>query len=78
MAKAIICFYENSKKAINEAKMEENKISWAIISHQLENEFSELSQMKFKDPETPKDELIKYFDDLCDSIDQGFRKLLLG
>ena len=78
MAKAIICFYENSKKAINEAKMEENKISWAIISRQLENEFSELSQMKFKDPETPKDELIKYFDDLCDSIDQGFRKLLLG
>lgn len=78
MAKAIVCFYENSKKAISESKMEENKISWAIISNQLETEFTELTQMKFKDPEIPKDELIKYFDDLCDSIDQGFRKLMLG
>jgi V-type H+-transporting ATPase subunit A len=78
MAKTIVHFYENAKRAINESKMEDTKISWALIANQLENEFSELSQMKFKDPETPKDEILKYFDDLCDSIDQGFRKLLLG
>jgi V-type H+-transporting ATPase subunit A len=78
MAKAIVCFYENAKKAINESKMEENKISWALIANQLDAEFNELPQMKFKDPETPKEELNKYFDDLCDSIDQGFRKLMLG
>lgn len=78
MAKAIICFYENTKKILNESKMEDNKISWAIISNQLDHEFSELAQMKFKDPEIPKDELNKYFDDLCDSIEQGFRKLLIS
>ena len=78
MMKCICCFYENARKAINESQMSDNKISWAVISNQLEEQFYELTQMKFKDPELPKEELIKYFDDLCDDIEQGFRKLQLG
>jgi len=78
MMKALCCFYENSKKAIDESQRTESKISWALICNQLEDQFYELTQMKFKDPETPLEELNKYFDDLCDDIDNGFRKLTLG
>lgn len=78
MMKAICCFYDNARKTINESQMTDNKISWAIISNQLEDQFYELTQMKFKDPELPEEELSKYFDNLCDEIEQGFRKLTLG
>jgi len=78
MMKAICCFYENSRKAINESQMSDNKVSWAIISNLLDDQFYELTQMKFKDPKIPEEEMNKYFTDLCDDIEQGFRKLALG
>jgi len=78
MMKAICCFYENARRTINESQMTDNKVSWAIIYNQLSDEFYELTQMKFKDPETPEEEMTKYFDDLCERTEQGFRKLLLG
>ena len=78
MMKAIVRFYENSKRAINESLKSEKKISWAIISNSIEKQLLELSQMKFKDPRLPKEEMLKYFTDLNDSIDNEFRRLLLG
>jgi V-type H+-transporting ATPase subunit A len=78
MMKAICCFYENSRKAINESQMSDNKVSWAIISNLLDDQFYELTQMKFKDPKIPEEEMNKYFTDLCDDIEQGFWKLALG
>jgi len=78
MMKAIVRFFENSKRAINESLKSEKKISWAIISNSIEKQLIELSQMKFKDPRIPKDEMMKYFADLNDAIDNEFRRLLLG
>lgn len=78
MMKAIVRFFENSKRAINESLKSEKKISWAIISNSIEKQLIELSQMKFKDPRIPKEEMMKYFTDLNDSIDNEFRRLLLG
>jgi V-type H+-transporting ATPase subunit A len=78
MMKAIVRFFENSKRAINESLKSEKKISWAIISNSIEKQLIELSQMKFKDPRIPKDEMMKYFTDLNDAIDNEFRRLLLG
>ena len=78
MMRSICCFYENARRAIDESQRTENKISWAVIANQLEDQFYELTQMKFKDPEIPTEELNKYFDDLCDDIENGFRKLALG
>jgi hypothetical protein len=34
--------------------------------------------MKFKDPRIPQSEMVKYFSDLGDAIDNEFRRLLLG
>jgi V-type H+-transporting ATPase subunit A len=78
MMKAICCFYENSRRAIDESQRSDIKVSWAVISNQLEEQFYELTQMKFKDPDTPVEEMNKYFDELCDDIESGFRKLALG
>lgn len=78
MMKAICTFYENARRAIDESQRSENKVSWAIIANQLEDQFYELTQMKFKDPELPAEELNEYFDKLCDDIENGFRKLALG
>ena len=78
MMKCICCFFDNAKKVINESLMSESKISWAVINNQLEQQFLELSQMKFQDPEQPKEELNDYFENLCDEIETGFRKLALA
>lgn len=78
MMKAIVKFFENSKRAINESIKSEKKISWAVINNSIEKQLLELSQMKFKDPMIPKEEMLKYFSNLYEEIDNEFRRLLLG
>lgn len=78
MMRCIVKFFDNAKRVISESMKSERKISWAIINNSIEKQLLELSQMKFKDPKTPKDEFGKYFENLCDEIDNEFRKLLLG
>ena len=76
MMKCIVCFFENAKRAIVESQMSEKKISWAVIIAHLEEQFLELSQMKFKDPLTPVEIMNQYFDKLCDEFDSKFRDLV--
>lgn len=78
MMKAIVKFFENSKRAINESVKNEKKISWAVINNSIEKQLLELSQMKFKDPMIPQEEMMKYFSNLNEEIDNEFRRLLLG
>lgn len=75
MMKCIVTFYENAQRVIAESQLTEKKISWAVINTRLEEEFLELSQMKFKDPMTPAEELQVYFDELCETIETKFRNL---
>ena len=53
MMKSIVRFFECAKRAIGDSSKSERKISWAVISTQIEKCFLELSQMKFKDPKIP-------------------------
>ena len=78
MMKAIVKFFENAKRAINESLKSERKISWAIINNSIEKQLLELSQMKFKDPKIPQEEMMRYFTDLYEQIDNEFRRLMLG
>ena len=78
MMKCIIRFYDNAKRVINESLKSDKKVSWAIISNSVEKHLLELSQMKFKSPDIPRSESEQYFLNLCDEIDNEFRKLLLG
>ena len=78
MMRCIVRFFENAKRAINESSRSEKKISWALINTNVEKPFLELSQMKFKDPTLPKAEFDVYFNNLCDEIDNEFRKLVIG
>jgi len=74
-----ICkFFECSRRVIIDSQKSEKKISMALILTAIEKPFLELSQMKFKDPRTPKQEILAYFDNLCDEIENEFRKLVLG
>jgi hypothetical protein len=43
MMKAIVKFFENSKRAINESLKSERKISWAVINNSIEKQLLELS-----------------------------------
>lgn len=78
MMKCMTLFYENAKRVIVESQMSEKKISWGMIQSSLESSFLELSQMKFKDPLTPVDELEEYFNNLHERFDNEFRQLALG
>ena len=75
MMKCICTFFDTAKKCINESKGDK-KITWGLIQNQLEKQFLELSQMKFKDPKTPKNELMQYFQNICDEIRTEIRKLM--
>jgi len=59
-----------------ESQMTEKKISWTVINAHLEEEFLELSQMKFKHPLTPLEEMNQYFDKICDAIETKIRELV--
>ena len=76
--RCIVKFFENAKRVINESLKSERKISWAIINNSIEKQLLELSQVKFKDPKTPREEIQSYFDNLIEEIENEFRKLLLG
>ena len=76
MMKCIVCFFENAKRVILESQMTEKKISWTVINAHLEKEFLELSQMKFKHPLTPLEEMNQYFDKICDAIENKIRELV--
>lgn len=76
MMKCIVNFYDNSKRAIMESQMTEKKISWAVISVHLDDEYNELSRMKFQDPMMDKEEMQQYFDKLCEEMDSKFRDLV--
>jgi V-type H+-transporting ATPase subunit A len=78
MMKAIVRFFDNSKRIINDSSKSERKISWAIIQNSIERLFLELSQMKFKDPKMAQSDMMAYFENLVEDIDNEFRKLLLG
>ena len=78
MMKCIVRFFENSKRSIVDSHKSEKKISWALIANSVADPLYQLTQMKFKDPKTEEKALAKYFVDLYDSIDEGFRRLIHG
>ena len=78
MMKCIVRFFDNAKRVIQESTKSEKKISWGLINNSIEKQFLELSQMKFRDPKLSKEEHAQYFTNLCDEIDNEFRRLVLG
>jgi V-type H+-transporting ATPase subunit A len=62
MMKCIVCFFENSKRAILESQMTEKKISNSVILAYLDFEFQQLVQMKQIHPNVPVHEMNAIFD----------------
>lgn len=72
MMKAIVKFFDNCIRII-----ESKKVSMGYIEQTQSDLTYELTQMKFKSPLMPEQEVRKYFDDLHTSIDDKFREMSL-
>jgi len=79
MMKCIVGYYENCKKVLLESQKTERKISMALIEEAFgKTIIKQLKQMKFIDPSLPEKEIVKKTDELAESIESEFRKLLHG
>jgi len=80
MMKCIVTYFEACKKVLLESqKSETKKISMALIEETFAKTIiKDLKEMKFIDPATPDKEMQKKLDDLAETIDNEFRKLLHG
>lgn len=79
MMKCMVAFYENCKKVLLESQKTERKISMALIEESFEKGIIDsLKRMKEINPELSKTEITKKLDDLADTIENEFRKLLHG
>ena len=76
MMKCIVKFHESCLRVITEEKRSDRKISMAMIESSFGKDILyELTQMKFKIPTIPEQEMRKYFDDFYDKIEQKFTDL---
>ena len=74
--KCIVKFHESCLRVITEEKRSDRKISMAMIESSFGKDILyELTQMKFKIPTIPEQEMRKYFDDFYDKIEQKFTDL---
>jgi len=75
MMKAIVKFYDNCFRIITDNSKSDRKVSMGYIETTLSDVIYELTQMKFKRPDEPEQEVRKYFDDFHETIDNKFRDL---
>lgn len=76
MMKAICKFYDNCMRVITDSAKAERKISMGFIEQTLKtNVMSDLTEMKFKDPNCTDLEMRAFFDDICTQIDNRFRDM---
>ena len=79
MMKCIVTYYENCKKVLAESQKSEKKISMALIEEAFNKTIIyRLKRMKNFHPGLPEKEMVKNLDDLADTIENEFRKLLHG
>ena len=81
MMKAIVMFYEGCVRVIlDTAKRAEQKISMAQIELFLQREengnvMDRINNMKFFDPQMPKAQMQREFDDLHQAISKAFNEI---
>ncbi|XP_062500222.1 V-type proton ATPase catalytic subunit A-like [Corticium candelabrum] len=72
----ICAFYDMARHAVETTAQSENKITWAIIHDQMGDIIYKLSSMKFRNPSTETEAVIKkHFSDLHEEMVEAFRKL---
>ena len=79
MMKCIVTYYENCKKILQESQKSEKKISMALIEEAFAKTIIyRLKRMKNFLPTLPEKEMVKNLDDLAETIENEFRRLLHG
>ena len=72
MMKCIITYFKLALKCLKESSGE-NKKTFALVQTKTKEEFVDLTQMKFINPKTPENELIKMFNEKKEKIEEKFR-----
>lgn len=76
MMKAIVKFYENCNRVIQDSAKAEKKISMGFIEQTMGNNIlDKINNMKFIKPDRPEVEVRAFFDNLHEEIDTKFRDL---
>lgn len=79
MMKCICAYYDNCKKVLMESQKSEKKISMALIEEAFNKTvIYKLKRMKNQDPALPAEQITKHLNDLAETIENEFRKLLHG
>merc|ERR1712098_977908 len=73
MMKVIGHFFDCSMKVINEVG--DKRILWGTINAELKDLITDVTNMKFEMPRQSPDYFKQTFNDLCEKISAGFRRL---
>merc|ERR1711871_1673317 len=73
MMKVIGFFYDSAMKVITEQG--DKKIGWNVIALEMKDTITDITSMKFQMPRQSLEFFKKFFNDLCDEVSAGFRKL---
>ena len=74
MLRAIAKTYEMAQRCLSESPAEA-KVTWALVSTTLKQQFIRLTELKFIDPKTAPEEIVQTVDKLLQDFEQGFDQL---
>jgi V-type H+-transporting ATPase subunit A len=73
MLRNFVHFYESAQKAVTESGS--NKVTWALIKHNMPDMLYKLSSQKFQNPADGKEKNVAHYQALFDEITNAFRNL---
>merc|ERR1711966_616681 len=73
MMKVIGFFYDSAMKVITEQG--DKKIGWNVIALEMKDTITDITSMKFQMPRQSPEFFKGFFNDMCDQVSAGFRKL---
>lgn len=73
MMKAIVCYYDEAKKAIVESTNRDVKLNWSTILNQTKPLFMKLTRFKFESPKKSRQEFNQEFEAYCEEVIAAFR-----
>merc|ERR1712127_628409 len=84
MMKCLVTYYECCNRVLIESQKSEKKYSMNIIEEKVQKSVIDgdkfkkdgLKSMKFIDPKTDTQELVKHFNDMADKINSEFNQML--
>eukprot|EP00123_Amoebidium_parasiticum_P013390 comp21925_c0_seq1/m.31544 comp21925_c0_seq1/g.31544 ORF comp21925_c0_seq1/g.31544 comp21925_c0_seq1/m.31544 type:complete len:619 (-) comp21925_c0_seq1:218-2074(-) len=75
MLRNFMLFYDLARRAVESTAQSENKLTWAVIRDQLNDELYALSSMKFQEPSDGEGKVTAHYKKLAETLQTKFRNL---